>query len=366
MSEIEQFNIVIIGAGSLHNKDGFMPSNKDVNTAIQLCKENNLELQIQIIDQNLNYATRLARDEPSRRSEFISTDASRIKAYPQTVTCHLFSPWDLAISIKNSISPVIYLSYNDNSSYEIMNSINSYVMTNRWFVTSKTRVPLIALIEDYITIAKELDRPSSFLLPNPLYDLYSGDVIPEGVYNEFDVVEIKKQLISGCIILDEYLKANYHLKGNVTDVMGWCLNPETPFIKGACESFGLVPIIPLRTPHMEMRQNSGYRKQVFDLLARIISSFAVKNKIVSINEALHHGGWYNRYIYTVIQERIPTATLFENYFTRAITTEEKEDIEEIAPLKVPTLEEIFESLPPSQPNVSMRPEALTKSFLENK
>lgn len=348
MSDGKLFQIVIIGPASSYEKDGYMPSVEDVNTAIKMAENNKLGILIHIIDENLNYAVRLSKGQPSRVSEFILKDASRIKGYPNKVSCYINPPWEISdvafkdsdmTTIKNTLYPVIYLSYKDKSSYEIMNSISAYSMENRWFVISSKRVQLTQLVADYISLNQ--DGPSNYLLPNKVYDLYGGGVLNKYNYS-YDLVEIKKQLVMGCIIIDQYLKAGYNTGNNAMDVMGWCLNAETTFIKGICHSYGLMTPVPDKTNHMELRQNSSFRRQLWDLMTRVISSFSINNKLITVEEAMQYGGWYDQRVYMLIRNRIDN--IIGNIFQIQDITEEKETIIPLPPLKIQSLEEIFGSL----------------------
>jgi hypothetical protein len=340
--------IVIFGGGSLHHKEGTMPSVDDVQEAVQIAEDNKVDLSIHIIDENLNYATRLASGQPSLRGDFIPKDATRIKGYGEKVKCHVNSPWELedvipkeseTVTIKNTSTPVIYLSYTDKSSYEIMNSIGSYELANRWFFVSRKRVSLVDLVSDYFSLRE--GKGTKYLLPEKLYDLYSGDVLAKELY-DYDIVEVKKQLEMACIIIDEYFKGGFNVGENRLDVKSFALNSETSFIKGICFTYGLLTPIPDKNNFIEIRQNSGFRKQLWNLIARVLSNFAINNKLITVEEAAQYGGWNDQRVYILIHSRLTNV----KYRTFEIpeVAEQKEIVTPIPLLKVPTLEEIFGSI----------------------
>ena len=290
--------IIIINPASTHEINGTMPTPLDIINATTLANDHKYDLRILIVDEALNYALRLAKGETSVISPSISKDAVYIQSYPDNVDVASVPAWEISDTIKSITSPVIYVGYKNSSSYDIMNLINSYVIDNRWFIPTTEKVTIYQIMTDYIN-----KHDNVYLLPHKTYDLYGGGKLDE-MYHEKDMLDVKQQIWLGCLILNQYLDAGYDKGKNDRDVMGWCLNTETPIIKGLIQTYGLISPVPDRTSHMEIRLNSGYRRQLTEILGKVLSNFAINNDIITIQEVAQLGGWYDQRVYTVIISRL--------------------------------------------------------------
>ncbi len=300
--------VVIIGGASTHSKDGRLPKSDEIRNAFEYVGEYGFKLQILVVDTNLNYAIRLARGEKSLNTKPIVSDAQMLTQSKDILTANDIPAWEIPVDIRTSTENVIYISYNGLcSAYEIMSILGSYVRENRWFLpvaNDAEPISIHQLMVDFINLQSGKTDTLVYLLPNFIYELYEGKRFGTNVYLEGDMVDAKIQLILGCEIMRQYITAGYVETSNQAFVSGWCLNPETPIIKGIISTYGLIPSVEDRSPHMEIRTNASYRQQLVELLARVISNFAINNGIITLEEAKNSGEWYGIGTYTLIISKL--------------------------------------------------------------
>lgn len=304
-------HVVIIGGASTYRDVGKLPTIEDVEDGSAIVEPYGYKMQIFIADTNLNYAIRLAKGESSLKTPPIVEDARMIigTSDSKRVVVGDIPAWQIPSDIKNSKESVIYISYipNISSSYEIMSLVGSYIRENRWFIPVNEvseKISITKLMTDFISIQGGKTDSLSYLLPNFIYALYQGENIGAGMYYIGDMVSAKTQIILGCEVLRQYITAGYIESDNRASVDGWCLNVETPIIKGIIHTYGLIPAVEDRTTHMEIRTNASYRQQLTELLSRVISNFAINNKVITLEEARLCGEWYSTKTYTLIMNKL--------------------------------------------------------------
>jgi hypothetical protein len=277
--------VVMMGAASTITQKGFLPSLEELmNTK---SKKN---FRLIIIDPNLKYvrAAQARNSTPTDVLGYVVDDFKLIEKYPRWVEIsddHYHSIPDI---IRFHTGTVVYVSYlGKNSSYEIMSLLNTYIFSKRTYINSTQRVNLLEIL------SKPLLEP---------YNLYSGEIVPR--ITDEDKRDCYKQLLSGCFMASSFLMAGYDTQKNLCDVESWCLNPETPFTKGCVHVYKLFSPVDDAIPIQQMITNSGYRMQIFNTIARVISNFAIKNNIITPGQAKETGGWFSPRTYELISNSL--------------------------------------------------------------
>jgi hypothetical protein len=303
--------IIILGGASLHNKKGKYPEFKD---AIEYAKKQDINLNFILADPNLKYVKRAKENLRYYKTPTILEDVNLINTIPNVT---IEDSW----KVKIPNNDVIFISYTGlTSSYEIMSLINSYEIKKRWFLPiTNDNIELKLVISDYISIKKRKLDNLNYLIPE-IYDLYRGDVLTPGY--EGDMYSVYTQIMLGCEIMIQYIKAGYQSLKNEAFVDGWTLNVETPIIKGIIYTYNLIPTIPDKLPHMEIRTNETYRQQLMNLIARVISNFVINNKL-KINDIKD---WYNIDTYIKIKEEFIKFNMDKYIIMKNFNYAEKENI----------------------------------------
>ena len=269
--------IVILKPAATFTHKGYMPDVDVVNQCINLCQKSNINVKFIIADDKLLYAMRKVRGENFPRYENIIYDGNKIEQYPKNeVVISEERIYKLKDISKNKDDPIIYILTNSGikSSYYIMSLINDYTIKNRYFFSPLDVIPLVDIVTNYIN--------GKCNIPYKLYDGEKFDDVL--ISNDVDYSDTLNQIMYGCRIVVNYLGAGFDKRENNKTIESWTLNPETPFIKGCIYTYSLFSPVADQTPILQITTNSGYRKQLFEIMTRVISNFAINNNLLDINK----------------------------------------------------------------------------------
>lgn len=307
MAAPPKLTVVIIGCGGTAYSPGQMPTPEDVQICSTILSPIGCELNVVIIDPILKYACRIAKGLMGPVDKNYRDDAEKIAGYDANVTVIDEHVNKASGEWKEGEEPVIYLCYGTlTSSYQVMSLLNCYIIKNRYFINISPESegsPLKEVCEDYCKLVQ--GEETSFLY-DEVYDLYSGDKLLVGKSSD-DMKDAVKQIMSGCFIVCSYYKAGYDKRENTCNVDGWCLNPETPFIKGCILTYGLISPVPDSTAILQVTTNSGFRYQLLELLSKVIVNFAMTNSILTIETASQLGGFKTAAVYHYIADALTPA-----------------------------------------------------------
>lgn len=380
MSSPQQLNIVVISCASSATQKGQMPLAKDIESARQHLEAQGIGMRLVIIDHMLKYAVRIVEGRGGPKNANYENDAAHIQSYRRTVDVFdehvnkVDERVDKALGEwKLTPETTIYIVYSSpmtpvHSSYDIMSLIDCYVVKNRYFLALNKdygRISLTKLVEEYTDIGAD-DHEIEYLYPE-MCDLYAGGRMPL-LMPEADIRDTFKQVVSACGIIHAYYQAGYDRMQNLMTIPGWCLNPETPFIKGCILTYGIISPIPDSTAILQITSNSGFRFQLFEVIRKVIAAFVINNGILTSTDIKARGGWNSPATYTFVGETLrplyetalqtPTSPQIQSpttsvYYTPKISSplsspqvvapRVSDEIRAALPLPIPTLDD----LPPS-------------------
>lgn len=189
----------------------------------------------------------------------------------------------------------------------------------------------MSLVEDFKVVNRayyriEANQINSILdLANKdqdLYNVFSGDPL-RGFNPQASLIDIKVMIEA----LYYYLKNGFHEEDKeiplyMCDVdiynqpgnPNWCMNMNTPVLKGIVTYYGILPDVPEddrralistgKTPTTTMATNSQYRRIVTDTLLKVLSNFVVNNKMHSGKVNDTSLDWYDYNLWGDILESI--------------------------------------------------------------
>jgi hypothetical protein len=290
---MSSITIVIMGVGSTLSERGYLPTGEDFEFAHQFTTEKNFELKIIVNDPKLIYALRGVQGKLAPENENVVYDTDIIKGYnPKYVGVSDDHQYTSQAIPRTSPNPVIYVDFSTpKSTFEMMSSVMDYNTSDRYFLSVSSQISIREIAEKFYQNQ----------LPIP-FNLYEGKQMPETLTLN-DRIEALTQMHFGCQIMIHYITAQYHHGKYEVSIPGWCMNPETPLIKGLINTYGLVSPVIDQTAILQMTTNSGYRRQLCEIMARVIASFAVINGLIDINSVQD---WYSTSTYAVVAQNIGT------------------------------------------------------------
>ena len=255
---------------------GFLPNPEEIRT------------KTLIVDPNLIHAVRLYQGQLARRDQWVLSDLKQIQSYKDPRVEVI--PLEIS-KVKTPDSNIIYLVYQPEpvSSYQLMSLVGDYNIKNQYISTNR-KIDLRQLLADYKNYQA--------------YDLYSGDRLIESI-SKIDLEQSYRQIKSGCTIVQEYLRAGFQKRENRCIIPSWCMNPETNFIKGCINRYGLISPVPDTTPILEITTNSGYRYQLLDIMCRVIINFGFNNGLIDQTDLSKFGYQDNPELYKKISSALP-------------------------------------------------------------
>ena len=303
-------HIVILGGASIRNPKaeekgeypdipGFVPDPVAIEHARESAKRRGFQLSIHFVGNEYNYANRIVNRMESFKSPSIVDDAVKIESMKGEI--HVCSPFKFPKKISDGNDPVIYISFNmASNSYEIMSLVESYQTNHRAFICQTSESEPI----DYAKMVDEffnLPQKGQYIQGIP-YNFFISDAPSRD--NLFqDLMSALSQIQRGCQIMRRYIECGFTNKEVKDTIFGWMLNPETDILKGIIYTYGLFPESSDKTPFLEVVENSTYRYQLSELLARIIWDFATQWGFMVGKD---YNDWKNPQPYVIIEQRIKT------------------------------------------------------------
>lgn len=88
----------------------------------------------------------------------------------------------------------------------------------------------------------------------------------------------------------------------------WAMNPETLGIKGCMYTYGLFPHVRDTSNIMEMTNNSGFRKQLLEIIIKVLVNMSIQNGFLTVENIKQYGGYFNVEMYQYISEAFRNMT----------------------------------------------------------
>jgi hypothetical protein len=340
MSVTKILNIVITGAESTRERIGTLPIYEDILNAVRILKEVGYEPKVSIIGTNLIYACRMASDMlgPDTVKTYVhdanivksyneqKEDETYVRVYPDHISnvdnLHEYKPlteqnrivlksqpiinlseYIVHENFRHSLNPTVYLMYGDNAltPYEILSFHDDFEMRNRFTIFSPhgRNVNISDIADDFAIMNgrdEAIDSPVYKHLPRlAMYNVFMGQAVEDDI-EDSDFMETFKVILDLCKCIIFFIKAGvnkdkFQIIEKGMDAPGWMLNPETLCIKGCLKTYGLRPEVSDSSPLNEITNSSGYRKQLLELMSKVVASFAVNNGIIDVEKAKELGGW---------------------------------------------------------------------------
>jgi hypothetical protein len=291
--------VIVLGAAADVETPGLTPTADDVRAAQHQLTTAGYDLRLMLLDPNYRLAKSLAPvKEDFDHLGQINVDRQHFRDYPPEVLILDDHYGKLPEEVKATSLPVIFLSYLPmTSAYQLMSLMNHYQTTNRYYVIATELTLMTTIAEDFLT----RDQPDP-VLREP-YNPYLGGVLP-ATMEYGDRQDCLRQMVAAAFVAMVYIKAGYDRRENLVDVPGWCLNPETPCLKGAIATYGLISPVPDAIPIHQMVTNSGYRMQIFEVVSKMVANFVINNRMLEVEAIAQLGGWRSAATYEFLGTQI--------------------------------------------------------------
>ncbi len=278
------------------------PASSDIKRATDLAAANNINLQVHLIDPNYAPALRARTHDPD--AKVIAAFGPNVEVYPGH-----YDVW-LKEQVKAGTAPsetddVVFITATPMSSYSIMDWVESWTLDHRWYVPG----PMVAVPSGTDAQAMSITMFLSFWLPTrpQPYDFYAGSEI-KGPQTTADLETIRLYAVRAANLLQHWLALGYdnpELKSSYTTPPSWMLNVEVAPIKGFIGYYGLIPprsgTVDDRDPAMELRESGDYRRRLTFIIAATMANFAVKNRLITVEQAGISGGWRKTATWKLVQ-----------------------------------------------------------------
>jgi hypothetical protein len=326
---MEELNIVIVGSSAIPEiliKDplvpdfgveskGQTPSLDNYLEAKLICKNNNINMKLFLIDPNYN----IIKDNSADKSEEILNEYNLLTLLEihgvEVIPLH-FHKWDNYLRTSGKDIPIskqiikstnndfneniIYVSYNGSlNTYEFMTFLETSRTDNRWYYIPKNndKCDVSYIVTEYINNTNVIINP---------YNIYSGNKLTEYISSN-DLIAAKSYFKIGCILAVNYINAGFNsYDANLPLIIldSWNYQCETPFLKGIILYYGLYSESADRSTQSEMITSAASRRTITFTICKVLSNFAINNNIITIEEVTELGGWFMASVYEIIYNRL--------------------------------------------------------------
>lgn len=294
---VKTVRMVIVGAGAREAAFGHpasagqTPSIESLARAMTICGQNEVEFSLHLIDPRYlmirNPVPLPSYDEDMKKELQLLKDLANLKVeivpahYRRWVTKDTHRIKEFSTSpISDTTEPVIFVSYlgmGDEDEYGFMCSLEIAKTKNYFFVVGlpyDTKCPIDNILEQYFegTLRE-------------VYDVFSGDVIPQDV--KYDKNVVNSLMLEGAEFVAYHIsvgifKEDYETPDPDVDVNHWAYQIETPFVKGVITYYGIKNIdVSDRPNYIEFRISAASRVKIVETCNQVISNYMYRNLLLS-------------------------------------------------------------------------------------